>query len=278
VAAQATAEKRRDLERNFQKFPPFLRQLGPFMDRFGALSSAMAPVISDLRAAAPDLSRFLIALGPFSQSSTVALKSLGDTADVGRQALVAAKPVAERLATFTSKGRRVARNLRLLFTSIQDHQGIERFMDLLFYLTLSNNGFTEFGHYLRNDLIVTICSGYTVTPTIGCSANFAGGEASASSKARAATASGSPASVTKGLIKLLGLSKHRARHHSSDRRHELVSRPEGAKGRGPKQTPAQPKAQPKAQSPSVPAPARPPSVDQGQKGDPLLDYLLGGSR
>lgn len=274
VAAQATAEKRRDLERNFQKFPPFLRQLGPFMDRFGALSSAMAPVISDLRAAAPDLSRFLIALGPFSQSSTAALKSLGDTADVGRRALVAAKPVAERLATFTSKGRRVARNLRLLFTSIQDHQGIERFMDLLFYLTLSNNGFTEFGHYLRNDLIVTICSGYTVTPTIGCSANFGGGEASSSSKARAATASGSPASVTKGLIKLLGLSKHKPRHDSIDRKRELVSRPEEAKGGAPRQPPAQPKAQ----SPSVAAPARPPSVDAGGNGDPLLDYLLGGSR
>ena len=36
------------------------------MDRFDALSAAMAPVISDLRVSAPDLSRFLIALGPFS--------------------------------------------------------------------------------------------------------------------------------------------------------------------------------------------------------------------
>ena len=34
------------------------------MDRFDGLSSAMAPVISDLRVSAPDLSRFLIALGP----------------------------------------------------------------------------------------------------------------------------------------------------------------------------------------------------------------------
>ena len=81
---EATAEKRRDLERNFEKFPPFLRQLRPFMLRFAALSSQMLPVVSDLRAAGPDISRFLIALGPFSTASTPALKSLGNTADVAR--------------------------------------------------------------------------------------------------------------------------------------------------------------------------------------------------
>ena len=93
------------------------------MERFGALSEAMAPVISDLRGAAPDLSRFLIALGPFSRNSTAALQSLGDTADVGRPILVNAEPIVERLAEFTRAGAGASRGTcRTLFTSIDRRQ------------------------------------------------------------------------------------------------------------------------------------------------------------
>ena len=35
------------------------------------------------------------------------------------------------------------------------------------------NGFDTFGHYLRAGLIVNQCSTYAVTPTPGCTANFA---------------------------------------------------------------------------------------------------------
>ena len=172
IPAQVTAENRRDFERNLQKFPAFLRELRPFMDRFAGLSQAMAPVVSDLRVSGPDISRLLKALARSPRNSTAALQSLGDTADVGRPALVGALPLAEELAEFTARARPVIRNLRLLLTDLDAHKGIERFLDVLFYQTLSFNGFDEVGHYLRNNLIVTICSGYSITPTIGCSANF----------------------------------------------------------------------------------------------------------
>ena len=201
IAAQVTAEERVDFERNLQKFPPFLRQLGPFMDSFEELSSAMAPVVSDLRVSAKDVSRFLVALGPFSNSSTAALKSLGDTADVSRPIIVGALPVAKELAAFTSQARTVTSNLRKLFTSIQSGGGIERLLDTLYYLTLSSNGFDSIGHYLRNNLIVTICSGYALTPTAGCSANF-----QAASSSSAASSSAAPKATASGLLDLLGLS------------------------------------------------------------------------
>ena len=116
--------KRADLERNFQKFPPFLRQLRPFMERFNELSQQMAPVVSDLRASGPDVSRILRALGPFSTNSTAALKSLGNTADVGRPALVSALPIARQLSSLASGARPVIKNLRLLLTDLQAHKGI----------------------------------------------------------------------------------------------------------------------------------------------------------
>jgi ABC-type transporter Mla subunit MlaD len=285
IAGRATAEKRRDLERNFQKFPAFLRQLKPFMDRFDGLSSAMAPVISDLRASAPDLSRFLVALGPFSRSSTVALKSLGDTADVGRATLIAAEPVVRQLGAFTAQARQVSRNLRLLFTSIRDGKGIERLMDLFYYITLSTNGFDEIGHYLRNNLIVTICSGYAITPTSGCSANFAAATSSSNATASAARSSASPAAVTRGLLGLLGISDKPKRKGGDRRASEGGAQDRGAtddgaaeKGTtggqgttgatGPTGNSEQPSAERKPGVGNVP----------GDGGDPLVDYLLGGAK
>jgi ABC-type transporter Mla subunit MlaD len=270
IAAQATAEKRADLERNFQKFPAFLRELRPFMQRFGALSSEMAPVISDLRAAAPDVSRILIALGPFSRSSTAALTSLGQTADISRPILVNAKPVVDRLAQFTSQGRRVVKNLRLLFESIQQHQGIERLMDTLFYITLSTNGFDELGHYLRNNLVVTICSGYAITPTVGCSANFSGASTSSAASSRA-----SIASISRRLINLLGTPK-RDRHRSA-------RKPAAETQKAPSGGSSVPDRAPTAKPPSPPsAPAAPeqppPGGNAPQTTDPVVDYLLGDAQ
>jgi ABC-type transporter Mla subunit MlaD len=250
VAAQATAEKRVDLERNFQKFPPFLRQLRPFMERFNELSQQMAPVVSDLRASGPDVSRIMKALGPFSTNSTAALKSLGNTADIGRPALVSALPIARQLSSLATNARPVIKNLRLLLTDLQAHKGIERFLELLYNQTLSFNGFDEVGHYLRNNLIVTICSGYSITPTVGCSANFQGASSAAAS-------SRAPVKATaRRLARLLGA----GRKSKTGTRDKRARKPTA-----------------EAKSPSKPAPERAPSAQHEQKGDGLMNYLLGGS-
>lgn len=252
VAAQATAEKRAQLERNFQKFPPFLRQLGPFMERFNELSTEMAPVVSDLRASGPDVSRILKALGPFSTNSTKAVKSLGNTADIGRPALVSALPIAKQLASLASTARPVVKNLRLLLTDLQAHKGIERFLDLLYNQTLSFNGFDEVGHYLRNNLIVTICSGYSITPTVGCSANFQGASsATASSRA-------SVSATARRLSRLIGRSRGSSKKRAG---HTRASKPAA-----------------KRHSTSKRTPQRAPTVQHEQSGDGLMNYLLGGSQ
>lgn len=269
IAAQVTAEERRDFERNLEKFPPFLRQLGPFMDSFQALSSAMEPVVSDLRVSAPDLSRFLVALGPFSRSSTVALKSLGNTADISRPIIVGAEPVVKQLDAFTSQAKTVAANARRLFTSIQKGGGVERLLDTLYYITLSSNGFDSIGHYLRNNLIVTICSGYAITPTAGCSANFQ--SASSSSSARSSAA---PRATAGGLLDLLGLSAKPKSKKKGGAKDESASKPEagttgGESGRTAKPAPKTPPDN--SQQPGVGDVA-------GDGSDPLVDYLLGGAQ
>ena len=272
IAGEATAEKRRDLERNFEKFPPFLRQLRPFMERYAELSTQMAPVISDLRAAGPDLSRFLVALGPFSQATIPALKSLGDAADIGRPALIAARPIAVQLNRFATKARPVTRNLAALLVSLDQHKAIQRLMDVFYNLTLATNGFDELGHYLRNLLVPTACTGYATVPgiSIGCSANFNTGASLGESASASASASGmSSDQIVRYLLRSLG--------DTGSKKSDRSAEPGGAAalptgGSAPKSVPEQPAESPSA-SPSPPIDRQPNSGD-----DPLLDYLLGSGQ
>jgi len=184
TTAQATAERRGDLEASLQKFPGFLRALKPTMVKLGALADQMTPAVTDLNRSGTDISRFIKGLGPFSQAGIPAIKSLGDASVPGRSALLAAKPVVGDLRGFASQGRPLVRNVADLLTSLQQTGGIERFMDFLYYGSASTNGFDEDGHYLRAAALVTNCLAYTVSQSLSCSANFQRSTASEATTAR----------------------------------------------------------------------------------------------
>ncbi|MEA2405164.1 MAG: hypothetical protein QOE08_1811, partial [Thermoleophilaceae bacterium] len=170
--AQATAERSADIERTFQRFPHFLRELKPTLADLGSLSKQMTPVVTDLHAAAPDLNRFITQLGPFSSAATPALKSLGNAADVGRPALNHSLPLLTDLAKFAKNANPVGQQLATLTSSLDRTGGIERFADYLFYQATAINGFDGISHYLRAGFITNTCSVYTVDPAVGCSSNF----------------------------------------------------------------------------------------------------------
>jgi len=170
--AEASAEKDRALEQNIAKLPAFLRELKPTMTRLGALSDEMTPVLADLGDAAPDISRFILNLGPFSKAGIPAFETLGDAADVGRDALVKSKPIVEDLGRLGREGKPLANDLEALLTSLKTSGGIERFMDYIFYQMAAINGYDSLGHYLRAGLIVNICSTYAITEDAACSARF----------------------------------------------------------------------------------------------------------
>jgi phospholipid/cholesterol/gamma-HCH transport system substrate-binding protein len=179
--AEATAERRAELEAGIQRLPGFLRELKPTMVRLGALSDDMTPVLSDLGDVAPDINRFLLELGPFSEASVPALDTLGDAGRVGIPALRAAHPIVRDLGSFAKELRPLGATLNQVLVSFQKGRGIERLMDYIFYQVAAVNGFDSFGHYLRAGLIVNQCSSYTGTFTQSCSAKFAQEGATATS-------------------------------------------------------------------------------------------------
>jgi ABC-type transporter Mla subunit MlaD len=188
TTAQATAERRKDLEAGIQKLPATLRELKPTLQQLGALSDQFAPVLTDLNKVAPDVNRLITQLGPFSQSATPALQSLGSAADVGRPALLKSRPIIQQLGQFATAGKPLARDLNQLTASLKSTGGVERLMDFLFYSASSINGYDATGHYLRAQLLINLCSTYKTVNSPDCSANFVKPDTSAST-ASAASAS-----------------------------------------------------------------------------------------
>src|SRR3712207_3297552 len=140
TVSAATAERRTDLERNFQRLPRFLAELRPTMRRLGSFSDEFQPVLNDLRVAAPDVNRLFRELGPFSQAGIPAVESLGEALEVGRPALLRSRPIIEDIRRLTTEARPLADDLQKLTASLRDSGGIERLMDYLFYQVAAKIG------------------------------------------------------------------------------------------------------------------------------------------
>src|SRR3954454_15163711 len=175
---QATAERSADIERTFERFPAFLRELRPTLQQLGDFSDQFTPVLTDLHTAAPDLNRFITQLGPFSRSATVSLVSLGKATKRGRPALIRSFPLVKQLGTFAKNANPVGKNLAALLTSFDKTGGIERLMDYIFFQVTAVNGFDGVSHYLRAGLLANLCSAYALEPAGGCNANFTSGSSS----------------------------------------------------------------------------------------------------
>lgn len=257
IAAQATAERRADLERNFALFPKFLSELRPTMARLDSLSKEMLPVFRDLEPVAPEVSRLLTALGPFSRAGIPAFRSLGRTADAGGPALAAARPTVQVLGNFTARARSVTRNLASLLTSVDQTKGIRYLTNVIFNLAMSVNGFDDYGHYLRTTLLAG-CNSEATRLNQACSANFVGGGATKGGATSANRSRNAQERLSAGEDPDKVIADYR-------RRRPNVKIP----GYAPLRQSAPAKSQP--------AKKRRPSTG-GTSKDGMLDYLLGSGR
>ena len=267
AVAQATAERSADLEADLELLPPFLRELRPTMVRLGALSDEMTPVLTDLGAVAPDINRMIVELGPFSRAATTSFESLGEMTETGTPAVRAARPVVRDLRELASAVRPVGANARKLLESFQRTDGIERFMDYVFYTVAAINGFDSFGHYLRAGLIVNQCANYAIQASFGCSANFPRASSSSAQAATGAPRDQAVVRTARALAKALGLPVPEGAEPQKKvrRQRERRSADQVAQAPAAKPTPA-----------PTPAPKAPPATDPQSKTETLLDYLFGG--
>jgi virulence factor Mce-like protein len=180
--SEASAERRTDIARGIDRLPSFLRQLRLLMVDLESVTDQGTPLLTDVRAAAPDLGRLIHAQGTLADASREALPSLGDALERGRPALIHARPLIQDLGRLGKQLAPTAVDLDELTASLKKTGAIERINDFVYYVALATNGFDTLGHYLRAGLVTNTCTEYaTITAGAACTANFTSGFAAGAS-------------------------------------------------------------------------------------------------
>jgi phospholipid/cholesterol/gamma-HCH transport system substrate-binding protein len=179
-AAEASSAHGPELEAALQKFPTFLTEFRTTMDNLKEFSDAGAPLLEELGVAAPSLTTATKTLTPFSQATTVALKSLAKAGEESGPVFAEAEPVVRKASRLAQTGVVPTNELAKLFTSLQQTGGWRRLTELIYNTTAATNGFDKYGHYGRALVTLTNCLKYTASSggASSCDANFHGPNAS----------------------------------------------------------------------------------------------------
>jgi ABC-type transporter Mla subunit MlaD len=172
VVGSATAERQADLEAGFQKLTTFLRELRSTMGELSQFSNAATPVFSDLGTAAPSLTKLNLETIPFSNAGIPAVESLGNSAAQSGPDLAGSDSVIRQIRSLAKNGVSSSKNLKKLLASLRKTGGFEGFLQLLFGLGGTVNGFDQYSHFVRALVPNNNCFDQISIPQNGCNANF----------------------------------------------------------------------------------------------------------
>jgi ABC-type transporter Mla subunit MlaD len=205
--ADISASRRDAIAAGFQRLPTFLSELEPTMKELENLTDAQTPLLRDLQRAAPSLNEFFTRLGPFTEASRPAFRSLGETSEVGARAFnesrdeinelqrlaagapALGKPLRQFLEQSDTRENAVDNDPRAAESAppVPDKNAIantkssrkgfttmEALLNYLYWQTLAINQFDETSHILRTaNFILEDCSDIQNdlrTPAMGGSA------------------------------------------------------------------------------------------------------------
>jgi virulence factor Mce-like protein len=188
--SETTASRRQAFQAQWHKLPGFLAQLQPTMAKLGNLADQQTPLLADLQRSAPDLNTFFQRLGPFTQASRPAFKSLGQASLKGSKALSDSRREVDQLATLSAGAPQLAKPLRQFLQTLdnrgrsvmsdpraeasappapdptafhkgQGFTGMEAFWNYAYWQTLAINPFDSVSHVLRGLFILgSPCANY----------------------------------------------------------------------------------------------------------------------
>src|SRR5581483_4319545 len=178
-----TANQQNNLRLTLAKFPGFLEQLRPALQKLDSATTANTPVLNNLNAASGQLNRLLTDLPSFSKSAVPAIKSLGKASVTGKQAVDAANSTVAHLNQFAKPTPELGQNLAIVLKALDDrsravekdprspggqgYTGFEALLQYVFNQALAINTFGPFGHQLAVDAFVDPrCTPYATPGTI----------------------------------------------------------------------------------------------------------------
>jgi phospholipid/cholesterol/gamma-HCH transport system substrate-binding protein len=179
VAARAVASRRGDLGESIRRLPPLLDELEPASDRLARLATDAAPVVRDVRSAAPTIRSLFADFDPLADAARPALRKLSEMSVVGRRAVRASQPVARRLRGVTRRLPPIVRTATELVESLRDTGTVEGLQGFVYFAALATSRFDRISHILPSYQLGSDCQQYATAPVEGCSARWQGASAQA---------------------------------------------------------------------------------------------------
>ncbi|MGK2932250.1 MAG: hypothetical protein ACSLFD_05720, partial [Solirubrobacterales bacterium] len=169
--AGALAERSAEQEGNLRELPQTLRELRATFNALGTFAGDARPVFAALKPNTRQISEVTTKLKPFAEATDVSLESLSRATRSAGPDLVASRPIIQKLGKQARTGKSPATNLNFLLASTRQGDGFQNLMKLFYYTATALNGYDQFGHYQRTNVIVTGCTEYKLAPILaGCSA------------------------------------------------------------------------------------------------------------
>ena len=195
VSAEATAEKRPELEEGIRKLPASLVQVRKTMNSLTTVAKQGTPLMRNFKKVAPYLNVATKNLGPFATAGIPALQSLGNAGDLvgpdmantyANGFFTDLQALGDNLGTVPNPSDpysvSTATEFSKTFGTFAQTNGIKYLTDAVYNLAGTANGYDQYGHFLRGNVLITGCPDYRGTPLSGCIANW-GGRTSTSAQA-----------------------------------------------------------------------------------------------
>ncbi len=123
------------------------------MAKLRGFSDQATPVFAEFRDGGPAIARATRALGPFADATEPALTSLGTAAEQSRQPLLDSVPILRDATELAESAAPGSRRLTKLLANLRQTGFHEQFMSLLINSTAAINGYDQYGHFLRAQLL-----------------------------------------------------------------------------------------------------------------------------
>ncbi len=107
-------------------------------------------------------------LGPFADATKTSLLSLGNATRTAGPDLVASKPIVNKLGKLSNASLQPNTDLAFLLKSTRQADGYNNLARLFYYTANTLNGYDQYGHFQRTNLLVSGCVEYVSKSFGGC--------------------------------------------------------------------------------------------------------------
>jgi ABC-type transporter Mla subunit MlaD len=170
-----TAAHTDPLSRSINLLPGLLTAADPALQQLDVVARAGTPLVQQLHAAVPALTRVQNDIGPFAAAAKPALSSLRKTLRQATGAIRDTTPLVGTVRRYAQSSLPGTQLFAKLGSNLQQRGFVENFLSVTYYIAASLARFDGTSHMLSLLLVGAqngLCGAYATAPAAGCSAHY----------------------------------------------------------------------------------------------------------